>query len=104
MTLTSKQKRALKSQGMKMADDLRLGSAGLTEGFVQHLNDLLKRRELVKLRFTDVEGDGRQALAQQIGDASGAQCVSILGRTMLLYRPNPDLPPDKRVLGESPDS
>ena len=100
MILTSKQKRALKSLGAKMSDDLRLGSAGLSEGFVQHLDELLRRKELVKLRFTDVEGEARREVAEQVCEASGAQCVSIVGRTMLLYRANPELDDSKRVLGQ----
>ena len=98
MALTGKQKRALKSIGMTREDDLRLGSAGLSEGFLAHLDDQLRRKELVKLRFTEVEGAMRKKLAEEICEAASAECFGIIGRTMLLYRPNPELPPDKRVL------
>lgn len=86
MTLTSKQKRTLKAQGQKMADDAQLGKAGLSEAAIAHLNRLLARQELIKLRFTDLQGGERGALAEQVCTAVNAECVAIVGRTMLLYR------------------
>jgi RNA-binding protein len=98
MTLTGRQKRALKSKGMTMEDDLRLGTAGISEGFVAHLDSLLSRKELVKLRFADLEGSARKTLAAEVGEASGAEVIGVVGRTMLLYRANPELPADQRAL------
>ncbi len=100
MALTGKQKRALKSMGMTMDDDLRLGGAGLSEGFLAHLSEQLDRKELVKLRFAEVEGSARKKLAADIAEAAGAELVGLVGRTMLLYRENPKLEPDKRALRE----
>ena len=86
MTLSGKQKRELKGRGQTMTDDLRLGKDGLSEGFIRRLDDLLADRDLVKLRFTDVEGAMRKTLAAEIAGSVDAECVSIIGRTMLLYR------------------
>ena len=98
MALTGKQKRVLKGKGQTMSDDTRLGRDGLSEGFVDRLNALLAKRELVKLRFTDLEGSMRKALAVEVCAAVKAECVTILGRTMLLYKANEELDADKRVL------
>jgi RNA-binding protein len=98
MSLTGKQKSQLRSLGQKLADDAHLGKAGLTDTFVAHVNQLLARKELVKLRFTDVEGPERQALAEQAATAIGADLITVVGRTALLYRANPELDAKQRVL------
>lgn len=87
MDLNGKQKRLLKARGQTMDDDLRLGKDGLSERFVAQLGELLGNRGLVKLRFTDITGAMRKQLATEIATSVDAQCVSIIGRTMLLYRP-----------------
>ncbi len=98
MTLTSKQRRTLKGLGQRMNDDLRLGKAGISDSFVNHAGQLLDRQELIKIRFTDISGADRQALADQVSEALHAQCVGVVGRTMLIYRDNPDLEPQKKKL------
>ena len=83
-----------------MPDDAALGKGGLSEASVSHLRQLLSRKELVKIRFADVEGGARKEFADEVCAAVGGECecVQILGRTMLLYRPNPELDPDRRLL------
>lgn len=98
MTLTGKQKRALKALGQKIPDDLRVGAEGLSEGFVAALSRVLDRKEVAKVRFTDLEGDDRKSFALEIAEAAGAVCVATVGRTVLLYRANPELDPGKRAL------
>ncbi len=100
MPLTGQQKRKLKAIAQTMSDDVRLGQAGLSEGFLANLDDLFNRKELVKLRFTELRGAERQELADMVCQATGAELVHILGRTMLLYRPNPALAPEQRALRE----
>lgn len=97
MPLTGKQKRLLKARGQTMKDDAQLGKAGLTDDFVAHVRALLDRKELVKLRFTELEGAQRQELADHVCSTIGAECVSVVGRTMLMYKPNMELPPGQRI-------
>ena len=97
-SLSAKDKRTLKSRGQTLADDCHLGKAGLTEAFLQHVNDLIVRKELIKLRFDDVEGAMRKEMASELAAIVNAHCVAVVGKTMLLYRPNPTLPREKRVL------
>ena len=87
MSLTPKQKRQFKAAGQKMADDAHVGAAGLNEKTVAHVKTLLQRRELIKLRFVEkLEGQGRKSFAGEVASAVGAECVAVVGRTVLLYR------------------
>lgn len=98
MALSGKDKSTLRSVGQKGPDDVRLGKEGLSEGFLTNLKTLLARKELVKLRFTELEGEERKAMAAEVAAASDAELVSVVGRTVLLYRANPKLDAAKRVL------
>ena len=98
MTLTGKDKRKLKSLGMTMADDIQLGKGGLTAGHRAAIEKLFTLRELVKIRFGELEGSARGDFAQEIAQEIQAQCVSVVGRTMLLYRENPALAYKDRAL------
>lgn len=87
MALSAQQKRLLKQRGQTMADDCRLGKNLFSDEFVGHLNRLLDKQELVKMRFSDLEGKDRKELAKAVCDAVGAELVQVVGRTVLLYRP-----------------
>ena len=100
MALTGKQKRRLKAIAQTKRDDCHLGKAGINDQFIRHVGGLLDRQELVKLRFSEVEGAQRKELAAEVCKAMKAECVHILGRTMLLYRANPELSEHKRAMGE----
>ena len=86
MTLTSAQRRALKSRGQTMGDDARIPGEGLNDATLRHLLDLLTRRDLIKVRFEQLEGAERKAFASQLAQATDAQLVGVVGRTALLYR------------------
>lgn len=87
MALSAQQKRLLKQRGQTMADDCRLGKNLFSDEFVGHLNRLLDKQELVKMRFSDLEGKDRKELAVAVCDAVGAELVQVVGRTVLLFRP-----------------
>ncbi len=98
MPLTGKQKRALKQRGQSMADDCRLGKGLFSDEFVGHLNRLLDEKELVKMRFTDLQGAERKELAKAVCKAVGAELVQVVGRTVLMFRAAP--PEKKKPKGE----
>ena len=101
MTLTGKQKRTLKARGQKMPDDLHLGKAGLTEKSLANLGQFLDKKELVKVRFIELEGAERKSFAAALCEQAGAECVQVLGRTLLMYRANEELDAAKRALPTS---
>jgi RNA-binding protein len=100
--LTGKQNRRLRSLGQRLAAAAAIGKAGLTDAVIANLNALLARHELVKVRLGDAGPADRDALVAQLEQATGAQCAGQIGRTALLYRPNPGLTDKRRVdLGDA---
>lgn len=95
--LTGKQKRNLRGRGQKLPVAIHVGKAGLTPAVATAAGKLLSERELIKVRLPAGPSAVRSATAEQLARDVEACCVSVLGRTALLYRPNEALPPDRRM-------
>lgn len=94
--LTGAQKSHLRKLGQTLEPGLKLGKGGLTPAFLAELQRLLRKHELVKLRFLGSDRDERAALCAQIADEGRCVCVNEVGHTALFYRQHPE-PNERRV-------
>jgi RNA-binding protein len=85
--LTGRQKRRLRALGRQLRPACILGKAGATEGVRRKLAGELAAHELVKVRLPACPTNQRKSLAEQLARATGACCITVVGRTALLYRP-----------------
>lgn len=95
--LTGKQKKHLKGLGQLLDPVVTVGKEGVTEPVVRGIGELLDKRELIKVRLTGPAGAARKEVGPAIAQAVDAACVAVVGRTVLLYRPNPDVKPSRRI-------
>jgi RNA-binding protein len=95
--LTAKQKKHLRGQGQLLDPLLTVGKEGITDPVVKSVSELLDKRELIKVRLTGPSGEARKEVAPALADAAKAECISIVGRTVVLYRANPDLKASRRI-------
>lgn len=95
--LTGKQKRHLRALGTTMRDAATLGHNGLSDATCAHIKALLARQELIKVRMIDEYGSDRKTAAQNIAAATDSTVAGVVGRTVLLYKANPELDAEKRV-------
>ena len=95
--LTGKQKKHLRSLGQHLDAVVTVGKEGITKPVVRGIGDLLDKRELIKVRLTGPSGAARKEVAPALAQAAAAACIAVVGRTVLLYRPNTDLKPSKRI-------
>jgi RNA-binding protein len=65
-----------------------VGSAGLSDGVVAQVDEELRRRELVKVKMPP--GPDRKALPGVLAERLGAELISLVGRSAVLWRANPD--------------
>ncbi len=93
-SITSRQKKFLSGVGQKLEATVSVGKAGITDAVIAQISQMLERHELVKVRLT---AEDRKEAAAAIASATKACCVSVVGRAAVLYRPNADLPPNKRL-------
>lgn len=91
MTLTSKERADLRARAHHLSAMVHVGHQGLTETVRQTLDDALRTKELVKVQFGKTfEGKPKQ-IANDVAQNVGAEVVQAIGRTVTLYRENPEL-------------
>jgi RNA-binding protein len=91
--LTSKQRSHLKRMAHELKPVLHIGKSGVTDSTVEAVQDALSTRELLKVKVLDIAPDG----ALETGDAlvkllDDTHLVQVIGRTLILYRPDPEQP------------
>jgi RNA-binding protein len=84
-TLSGAEKRALRARGQRLEATVRLGHAGLTEGWLRTLDEALSKDELVKVRFTDPAVD-RKLIAPEVAEKSASELVALVGNVAVYFR------------------
>jgi RNA-binding protein len=92
MALTGKQRRHLRALGHPLTPVAHIGKGGLTDAFVEGVDQALRTHELVKLKLLDTADLDRHQAADELARRTGAEVAQVLGYTILLYRPDPDEP------------
>lgn len=86
--LTSSERRALKSRSQSLEPIVKLGHAGMSEAFLQGLDEALTVHGLVKMKFTDFQED-RKTLAPVIAEKTGSALVMQVGHIVVFFREKP---------------
>src|SRR5215469_8755746 len=84
--LTNPEIRRLKAAAQRLEPILKIGKAGLSDGFVQSVNDALSQHELVKIKFVEFK-DQKKELAPQLADKTASHLIMRVGNVMVLHRP-----------------
>ena len=95
--LTAKQKKHLRGLGQRLEAQTTVGKEGITDPVIKNISDLLDKRELIKVRLSGPSGAARKEIGPALADATDAECISIVGRTVVLYRPSPDIKPSRKI-------
>lgn len=86
--LTQRENRELRGRAQRLDAILKLGKAGITEGFLKSLDQALTDHELVKVRLADLK-DQRKELAPQLAAKSGSHLITLVGHVVVLFRKKP---------------
>jgi len=95
--LNSRQKSYLRGLGHHLDNKAMLGREGLADNVLKTVNEILAAHELVKIKLQENFPLDRKEAGPAVAEATGSALVQILGRTILLYRGNPDLQDDRRI-------
>ena len=90
--MTSKQRAYLKSLASVIDPILQIGKGSLTPEYIEAVRESFNTRELVKINVLKNCLDDPREMAQIIADRSGAEVVQVIGRKIVLYRPDKDKP------------
>lgn len=86
MTLTSKERAALRKQSHGLPATVHIGKQGLTPPVLQSLDDALRTHEIVKIQLgKSADFDAKEA-ARELAEAVGADIVQVIGKTVTLFR------------------
>lgn len=86
--LTGKQKKFLKAEAHHLKSILQIGKGGIGENFVKQVVLALEANELVKVAVLQNCEQDRFEVADALTEATQAELVQVLGKTIVLYRPS----------------
>ena len=86
--LTNAQIRKFKAAAQRMEPMLKVGKAGLSEGFIRTVAEELARHELVKIKFAEFKEE-KKTLAPLLAEKTASHLIMRVGNVMVLYRPKP---------------
>ncbi len=92
MSLTSKRRAQLRAEAHELKPLVQIGKEGVNEATSKAVREALRRRALLKVRVLDGAPDGPRETAEKlVADVIDLEVVQIMGRTLTLFRPNPDV-------------
>ena len=92
MSLTGKQRRHLRGLGHALRPVAQLGKDGVTDAFVNAVDDALGIHELIKIKLLETAPIDRHDAAEVVAARTSSEVAQVLGHTILLYRAHPDEP------------
>ena len=91
--LTPGQRAQLKSLAHPLKPIFQVGKDGLSERAVAAVREAFNTRELLKVKVLDSAPDDARRTGEDLAAGiEGTHLVQVIGRTLVLYRPDPDEP------------
>jgi len=95
--LTGKQLRYLRRLAHNMKPVVLVGTKGVVEIMIKHVETALEQHELIKIRMNDTPMDEVRQGASDLLEGTGAALVQRIGHTVVLYRKRRKGKPDIKV-------
>lgn len=95
--LSAKQIKYLRGLGHKLSPLVLIGKEGMSAQLLEAVDAELANHELLKVKIGSNSGLDKNEAALRIPEATASALVQFIGKTLLLYRPNPDKNKDKRL-------
>jgi len=90
--MTSKQRSYLKGLAMNIDPIFQVGKSSVTPEYIEAIRESFNTRELIKLAVLKNCMDDPKEIAQVIADRTGAEVVQVIGKKIVLYKPDKDKP------------
>lgn len=87
--LTNQQIRKLRALGQHLNPMLKVGKAGLSEGFIKSVDEALTLNELIKVKFDEFKEE-KKMLAPLLAEKTSSHLAHRVGNVVVLFRRNPD--------------
>lgn len=94
--MTSKQRAYLKSISSTYDPIFQIGKGSITPEMVNAVSEALEKRELIKISVLQNCADDPKELAQILSERTRSSVVHVIGKKIVLYKPNSNK--DKRKI------
>ncbi|MCP1109242.1 RNA-binding protein [Lachnospiraceae bacterium PF1-21] len=88
--MTTKQRAYLKGLAMKLEPVFQIGKSSVTPEFVTAIDEVIAKKELIKISVLKNCLDDPKELAQVIAERTHSQVVQVIGKKIVLYREGKD--------------
>lgn len=92
MKLTSKQRAHLKGLAMNIDPIFQVGKSSITPEYVEAIREAFNTRELIKISVLKNCLDDPKEIAQVVAERTGSTVVQVIGKKIVLYKPDKDKP------------
>lgn len=96
--MTSKQRAYLKSISSTYDPVFQIGKSSITPEICDAVSEALAARELIKLNVLKNCADEPKEIASVLAERTRSNVVHVIGRKIVLYRPNPKKEDRKIIL------
>lgn len=97
LKLSNKQLKHLRGKGHSLSPLVLIGKQGINENVLEAVDAELTHHELIKVKIGNNSSVDKKAAAATLPQASESNLVQLIGKTLLLYRPNPEKPMNRRI-------
>ncbi len=97
VALTSKQKKFLKGLAHDLSALIQVGKEGISDSLIEATDQELTRRELIKVKLGKNSGVEKDQAGIAISEATNSTLVQVIGKMLVLYRPNPKRKKEERI-------
>ena len=88
MALRGKQKSFLRSQAHHLNPVVQIGKNGISETLLDQVDELLERRELIKVTLLQNTDEEASDVAAVLEEKVGCSIAQIIGRILVVYKPS----------------
>lgn len=97
ISLNNTQKKFLRKLGHNLSPIVYIGKEGLSPSVVEAIDVALTSHELIKVKLVNTDTISKHEAADRVPVESGCALVQLIGKTLLVYRPNPERKKDDRI-------
>lgn len=90
--MTSKQRSYLKSLASNLTSVFQIGKSSLTPELTAAVGECFHNNELIKISVLKNCLDDPRAIAETVAERTHSQVVQVIGRKIVLYKPDKDNP------------
>ena len=86
--MTSKQRAYLKGLAMNIEPVFQVGKASITPEYTDAIAEAFNKKELIKISVLKNCMDDPRSIADVLAERTGSQVVQVIGKKIVLYKPD----------------